>query len=53
VAGLNQDDIEIVCEHNMLTVRGKSKETGAKTFSIAAFRAPPSSVSSTLPSMSK
>ena len=32
VAGFNQDDIEIVYEHNKLTVRGKAKETGAKTY---------------------
>ncbi len=32
VAGLTQDDIEIVYEHNMLTVRGKAQETGAKTY---------------------
>ena len=32
VAGLSQDDIEIVYEHNMLTVRGKAQETNAKTY---------------------
>ena len=32
VAGLDQDDIEIVYEHNMLTVRGKAQEPGARTY---------------------
>jgi molecular chaperone IbpA len=32
VAGFTQDDIEIVCENNMLTVRGKAKENGPKTY---------------------
>ncbi len=32
VAGLDKDDIEIVYEHYKLTVRGKAKETGSKTY---------------------
>lgn len=32
VAGFTHDDIEIVCENNMLTVRGKTKENGPKTY---------------------
>ena len=32
VAGFTQDDIEIVCENNMLSVRGKAKENGPTTY---------------------
>ena len=32
VAGFTGDDMEIVCEHNQLSVRGKVKETGPKTY---------------------
>jgi molecular chaperone IbpA len=32
VAGFSQDDIEIVSEHNMLTVRGKTKTTASGTY---------------------
>jgi len=32
VAGFAPDDIEIVCRHNLLTVRGKAQQTGPKTY---------------------
>lgn len=32
VAGFSQDDIEIVSEHNKLTVRGKAKDTSSGTY---------------------
>lgn len=32
VAGFSQDDIEIVSEHNKLTVRGKAKERNSGTY---------------------
>ncbi len=32
VAGFGSDDIEIVSEHNKLTVRGKAKEFGSRTY---------------------
>ncbi len=32
VAGFSQDDIEIVSEHNKLTVRGKAKDTNSGTY---------------------
>ena len=32
VAGFTRDDLEIVCESNLLTVRGKAKDTGPKTY---------------------
>jgi len=32
VAGFSQDDIEIVSEHNKLTVRGKAKERSSGTY---------------------
>ena len=32
VAGYSSDDIDIVQEHYKLTVRGKAKETGSKTY---------------------
>jgi len=32
IAGFTADDVEIVCERDLLTVRGKAKETGPKTY---------------------
>lgn len=32
VAGFTGDDMEIICEHNLLTVRGKAKETDTKNY---------------------
>ncbi|HWB46148.1 MAG TPA: Hsp20 family protein [Hyphomicrobiaceae bacterium] len=32
VAGFTTNDVEIICEQNLLTVRGKAKETGPKSY---------------------
>jgi molecular chaperone IbpA len=32
VAGFTRDDLEIVCESNLLTVRGKAQDTGSKIY---------------------